>query len=165
MDQSPWYKQPWLWFLLAPLIAVFFAGFSMIYLAIVTNDGVVVDNFYKDGLAIKVRNQQDQMAIDLGLAGNLRINGQQLIFDLQGDLVEPPKQLLLQIIFPTKQAWDIEVTLTRSGNQYVGALSDTIMERRLLQIQPVQGETMWRLHGEAEFPLTTSVSLKPKTPQ
>ena len=61
----PGYKQPWFWFLMVPLIMVFIMGFTMLYLSISTSDGVVVDNFYKDGLAIKTRNEQDAAAADL----------------------------------------------------------------------------------------------------
>ena len=166
-DSAPWYKQIWLWLVLAPLIMVIGASFFMIYLAISSSDGVVVDNFYKDGLAIKVREQQDEYALQRNIKAELKIENQQINLQLSGHLEVLPAQLKLQIIFPTLASKDVNVILTESGGMYTGALPETLEGRRQLQIQPIgesnQEDDYWRLHGETVFPLSGSVLLEPKS--
>ena len=166
-DSAPWYKQVWLWLVLAPLIMVISASFFMIYLAISSDDGVVVDNFYKDGLAIKVRAQQDEYAAQRDIKAELKVENQMINLKLSGHLDTLPSQLKLQIIFPTLASKDVNVTLTESGGIYTGAMPGGIEGRRQLQIQPIgesnQESDYWRLHGETVFPLTQPVMLEPKS--
>ncbi|AJQ94602.1 FixH family protein [Gynuella sunshinyii] len=166
-DSAPWYKQVWLWLVLAPLIVVICASFLMLYLAISSNDGVVVDNFYKDGLAIKVREQQDEYATSRNIQARMSLENQIIRLSLSGNLDTLPAQLSLQIIFPTQASKDVNIVLTNSGGIYTGALSEAVSGRRLLQIQPADENNhlndFWRLHGEAVFPLNEQVFLKPKS--
>ncbi len=161
-EKIPGYKQPWLWFVLTPLIVVFFVGVFMLYVATVSNDGVVVDNYYKDGLGIKVRNQQDERANDLGLNAKLNLFDNKITLVLNGDLENKPQQLSLQIVHPTQDDFDINLTLTRAGYQYHGAVNQEVVGRRIIQLSPVNSDFMWRLHGDFTFPLNEPLSLKPK---
>jgi hypothetical protein len=161
----PGYKQPWFWFLMVPLIMVFIMGFTMLYLSISTSDGVVVDNFYKDGLAIKTRNEQDAAAADLGLAAQVTINGRQIHLELSGVLDVRPARLTLHFIYPTKSSEDLVVVLVAADNGYAGALPEALNGRYQVMLSPqLDGApgAMWRLHGMSHFPLTASLALKPK---
>ncbi len=161
----PGYKQPWFWFLMAPLVMVFIMGFTMLYLAIVSSDGVVADNFYKDGLAIHTRLEQDAVAASLALAGTLSVNGLQVSLSLDGQLPQIPDALTLEFIYPTKSSEDIVVTLIRADNGYVGALGASVSGRYQVMLSPNwndEVQPMWRLHGIAIFPLTTPLALLPK---
>lgn len=65
--EPSWYRQFWPWFLIAlPLTAVV-AGFYTLYLAIISNDGLVADDYYKQGLAINTDLGRYQRARELGL--------------------------------------------------------------------------------------------------
>ena len=64
-DGKPWYKEPWPWFLMAGPAIVIVAGFATAWLAIISNDGLVTDDYYKQGLAINQRLQRDHHASDL----------------------------------------------------------------------------------------------------
>lgn len=160
----PGYKQPWFWFLMVPLIMVFIMGFTMLYLSITTSDGVVVDNFYKDGLAIKTRNQQDATAVDLNLVAALTITGQQIHLILSGELVSKPDHLTLHFIYPTKSSGDHLVTLVASDEGYVGAIAEPLTGRYQVMLSPKSedNQVMWRLHGISIFPLSGSLALNPK---
>lgn len=163
---APWYRQPWLWFILSPLIVVMIAGFSMMYLAISTHDGVVVDNFYKDGLSIHTRSQQDQEAVDRGLAAKVMTDQQRISLKLSGNLETRPAQLTLLVIFPTQDDHDHSVRLIASGDLYTGVLPENLIGRRLLQLQPADVEQVpWRLHGETVFPVSGAIELVPRQPQ
>lgn len=165
-DTTPWYKQFWPWFILSPLLIVICAGFWMLYMAIVTNDGVIVDNFYKDGLGIEVRTEQDALARNLGLNANLDWSSQQLRLQLRGVNTGYPNQLSLLVVFPTKSSRDVEIVLAHQGaGIYTGKIPEPITGKRQLQLQPIvdTDEAQWRLHAQVELPLFSgSVELLPK---
>ncbi|MFQ3230274.1 MAG: hypothetical protein ACI9DO_001646 [Reinekea sp.] len=166
-ENTPWYKQFWPWFILSPLIIVIFAGFWMLYTAIVTNDGVIIDNFYKDGLGIEVRTEQDSVARDLGLKGDLRWAGQDLQLSLSGVMTGYPDQLSFLVVYPTKSSRDIKVILEHQGaGLYSGQMTEKTSGTRQLQLEPVteSGDSMWRLHAKAVVPpLSSQLVLLPKT--
>ena len=46
---TPWYRQFWPWLVFSPMLFVVPAGIWMIYISVVTSDGSVIDEVYKDG--------------------------------------------------------------------------------------------------------------------
>jgi hypothetical protein len=157
---GPWYKQFWLWFIISPLLVVFALGFTMLYMAITTNDGVVVDNFYKDGKGIYVRNDEDALARERGLSAELRWLDDKLLVTLTGSLAPLPEVLNLLFIFPTAQAGDVSVLLQHQGlGQYQGRLPSPVIGNRQLQIQPVGGSINWRLHGAGLLPPSSAAMI------
>lgn len=71
---SPWYKQYYVWLLIAfPTIAVI-GGIITLILALQTDDGLVVDDYYKQGLEINQTFNRDQAATDKNIGGDLFIN-------------------------------------------------------------------------------------------
>ena len=49
---QPWYREPWPWILMAGPAIVVVAGFATLAIAVKTDDGLVADDYYKQGLAI-----------------------------------------------------------------------------------------------------------------
>ena len=48
---KPWYKEPWPWFFIAPIATSVCVGMFMLRMSIVTSDGLVSDDYYKEGRA------------------------------------------------------------------------------------------------------------------
>jgi len=69
----PWYREPWPWLLMAGPVAVIFAGIATVWLAVVSSDGLVVDDYYKQGLAINQTLERGALAARLGYRGELRL--------------------------------------------------------------------------------------------
>jgi hypothetical protein len=63
---QPWYREPWPWILMTGPAAVVVAGFVTAYLAVTHNDALVVDNYYKEGLAINRVLERDEAAQKAG---------------------------------------------------------------------------------------------------
>ncbi|MBV5267272.1 MAG: FixH family protein, partial [Burkholderiaceae bacterium] len=61
----PWYREPWPWILMSGPFIVVVAGFITAYLAVISNDGLVSDDYYKQGLTVNQRTERDQRAITL----------------------------------------------------------------------------------------------------
>lgn len=76
------------------------ASFITLFLAIKTNDGVVTDDYYKQGLAINQDLARDDKAKAMGLSAQMNITGTAIELKLTGSanaaLVGQPIQLSLQ---------------------------------------------------------------------
>jgi hypothetical protein len=75
---NPWYKEPWPWFFLAPITASMIVGFSMLGVAIDTNDGLVTDDYYRQGVLYNENLERDVKAKELGITGPLILGKQNL---------------------------------------------------------------------------------------
>lgn len=149
----PWYREPWPWLLMAGPFAVLVAGALTGYLAFTSNDGLVADDYYKEGLTINRTIKRRDAALVAGLTGKLNHSGGKLELRLASNsaLVMPPA-IQLHITHPTRAAEDLLVNLSRlpaaekSDNRYVG----TIDESRLTHTPnwKLSLETPdWRLQG------------------
>lgn len=163
-DEGPWYKQFWLWFMLVPLGVLMTGSFYLLYVSIVTNDGVVVDNYYRDGKGYVVRKEEDAFARAMDLNAKVFWSDDTIKIKLNGDLTPPPETLELLIIFPTAQQYDVYVELKHRGlGEYIGTLPEQVSGRRMLQLHPIDADTDWRLHADTTLPpQSAEIELNPK---
>ena len=68
---DPWYRHRWPWLLMAGPFIVVIAGLFTAYLAATSNDGLVDDDYYKQGLSVNKLTARDQEASRLGLQAEL----------------------------------------------------------------------------------------------
>lgn len=160
------YQEPIVWVMIAILSASFTMGGVILTQAIRSADGVVVDNFYKDGRSHYMRIEEDVRAKELGLNAFARSEGDQLLLQLAGDLDVYPQQLLLKFISRTNQRFDYFVVLEhQQDNLYQGQMQTELTHPQwLVQLQPkVEDEQgfLWRLHAEVFWPLTAPMQLRP----
>ena len=131
-DSLPWYKYKLVWFLIAIPLASVLAGINMLYLAVNTDDGLVVDDYYKEGIAINQRLERDKRAVDLGLSANLAIEETGDLIRLQfdkGQLAAYPEQLTLHLQHATQADRDQFLPLVPAPDgQYLGYLKEPIKE-------------------------------------
>jgi hypothetical protein len=147
-DSTPWYKEPWPWILMAGPAIVIVAGFVTAWLAIDSNDGLVADDYYKQGLALNQRLQRDHYASDLGLRADVMRAGQQVRLLVAADRdAALPGALTLKLSHPTRAGQDQMVTMVSEGQGfYGGKLSSDISGRWYVSIEDPAGR--WRLQGE-----------------
>lgn len=147
-DSNPWYREPWPWILMAGPAIVIVAGFVTAWLAIVSDDGLVVDDYYKQGLTMNQRLQRDHFARELGLRADLMRSGQQLRLLVAAER-DPglPEVLTLKLSHPTRAGQDQLVRMVSEGQGfYGGELSADIFGRWYVSIEDQDGK--WRLQGE-----------------
>ena len=115
-DSNPWYKERWPWLLMAGPAIVIVAGFITAWLAIVSNDGLVADDYYKQGLAVNQRLQRDHYASELGLRADLMRSGEQvrLLMTAESD-AGLPEVLTLKLAHPTRAGHDQLVKMVSEG--------------------------------------------------
>jgi len=61
-NTKPWYREPWPWLLMLGPVASVVAGIAMLALALNSEDGLVSDDYYKQGLAINRTLERDALA-------------------------------------------------------------------------------------------------------
>lgn len=106
-DTGPWYREPWPWLLMAGPAVVIVAGFVTLYLAVKTEDGLVVDDYYRQGLAINATLDREERARALGLSATLAFSPQRdgVQVRLAGSAVRPAR-LRLRLVHPTRAGRD-----------------------------------------------------------
>lgn len=67
-DNRPWYQEPYVWMVISFPLAAVLAGIVTTYLAVISYDGLVVDDYYKRGLEINKRLEREKLAAEYGLA-------------------------------------------------------------------------------------------------
>ncbi len=147
-ENQPWYKERWPWFLMAGPAIVIVAGFITLWLAVESNDGLVTDDYYKQGLAVNQRMHRDQQAASLGLHGDLMRADLNVRLMLSADSASKvPEAIVLKLAHPTRSGQDQAVQMHAEGpGFYSGKLSADISGRWLVSIEDPEGQ--WRLQGE-----------------
>jgi hypothetical protein len=160
---QPWYREFWAWFILAPLILVVAVSSVTVSIAVLNQDDIVVDNYYKEGRMINNRFEQEDHARAMGLAGELRFDRVVGEIYLTLSAHEPlPPQLLLALDHPAQAEQDTEVQLTQiAPGHYRASLDRGIAGHWYIRVQPhVEAqiaEGPWRLKAEIDFAQTESV--------
>jgi hypothetical protein len=128
-----------------PVTAVIAGGFT-VWFAVTSSDGLVVDDYYKQGKAINQTKERDRIAQSLGIRAELLPAGQSLTMKLDGRLPTPPGQLSLKIMHPTRSGDDHDITLNWDGSAYSGKLPALAGAHYKIQLTPEFGK--WRLTGD-----------------
>lgn len=147
-DNRPWYKQRWPWFLIAGPGIVVIAGFITLWMAIDSDDGLVTDDYYKQGLTVNQRMQRDHQASSMGLHADVMRSGLGIRLLLSADAsVNLPEEIVLRLAHPTRAGMDQAVAMKVEGQGfYSGKLSSEIAGRWLVSIEDPAKQ--WRLQGE-----------------
>lgn len=147
---KPWYREPWPWILMSGPAIVVVAGIYTAYLAIVSNDGLVDDDYYKQGLAVSQRMARDHEANGLGLGAEMIVggNGEELrLFLTARETAVLPETLVLRLVHPTKAGTDQTAKLKRdSAGFYVGKLASPVRGRWHVSLED-EGRK-WRITGD-----------------
>jgi hypothetical protein len=109
---KPWYREPWPWILMAAPAAAIVGGAITIYLAMASADGLVADDYYRQGLAINREIRRDQAARDLGIAASVEAFNGVLRVRLEGRAA-PPEALFAKLVHATRSGHDLRLRLAR----------------------------------------------------
>lgn len=158
-DVEPWYRQRWPWLLMLGPFIVIVASAVTAYMAVKSSDGLVEDDYYKQGLEINQIAARDQKADELGLQAEIMrgesMGGQQsgVIWRviLSGrDGVALPERMRLRLVHPTRPGVDQEVALLAEGQGVYSGKSAALTNGRWQIILEDEGKT-WRLAGERKI--------------
>jgi len=148
-DTRPWYRYRSPWLLMLGPAAVVVAGVATAWLAISTEDGLVVEDYYKEGKAINRVLKREETAGTMGLTGNVRFEaaGHLLRVGLRASPgVELPQAVEVLFSHPTRAGLDQTVRLQRAPDgDYVGAARPPGEGSWHVLVQDTAGA--WRMGG------------------
>lgn len=109
----PWYRQGWPWFLIALPASAVIGGIVTLMLALGSPNALVVDDYYKEGLAINQEKDRLASAAKMGMTALLRSNGERLTLTLTSQPAVIDAALVLSISHSTRADLDRELNLQR----------------------------------------------------
>lgn len=109
---TPWYREPWPWLLMAGPAAVLVAGAATIWIAVASADGLVAEDYYRQGLTINKVLAREEAARTLGLSARVDLRDGQLVVILHG---QGPEALFAHLAHATRAGHDLRVRLAPAG--------------------------------------------------
>jgi len=148
LDTIPWHRQFWPWFLILLPASVVVAAIATAWIANRGADDLVVDDYYKTGLAINRRLERSGRAQALGLGARLQFSVDTVHVAITGTVDD--RELRLALAHPMEADRDFSVMLARVGPaRYAGRLPHTVAPHwHWVLEQP--GDTGWRLDGTVQ---------------
>lgn len=145
-----WYRDPYIWLVIIfPLMAVI-GGIFTAWLAVRTDDGLVVDDYYKKGLEINKTLDREQAARNYGLAAVVTLVKDRKILqvNLRGNHhFRFPESIAVTFLHPTRGGLDRYVILRRvSGMLYEAELPELPADHWYLQIEADDWRIMQTLY-------------------
>lgn len=144
----PWYREPWPWLLMAAPGAAVVMGVIMLVLGLRSDDGLVVDDYYKRGLAINQVLDREARAAALGLEASLAFTParDRVRLALTGR-TPTGERATLRLVHPTRVGQDQVVSLAAgAGGVLEGAVRPPLPGTWRLVLESPDGA--WRLAGE-----------------
>lgn len=153
-----WYRHPWPWIFISMLTATVIAGGVTLWLAVSTSDGLVADDYYKQGLGINRQLARSERATALDLNGRMRFSASELMVSLTGrDGAQLPRRLRVVFSHPTRAGLDRALLLDRDGPDWRGRFEPLPPGRWTVSIEDEQAT--WRLDAAAHFPEDREITL------
>ena len=158
-----WYREPWPWLLMSGPAAVIVAGVYTTVLAFSSTDGLVADDYYKQGLAINKTLKREERARVLELKATAVFDAAsgRLRLDLAG--TQRPPVMFLRLTHPTRAGMDQRIELRHAGEgRYEGPIEAVQIAGRW---NTVLETAEWRMAGAWIDPLHARLELAAQTPQ
>jgi uncharacterized protein len=144
MNPKRWYREPWPWLLMSGPATVLVAGAVTMWIAFASADGLVAEDYYKQGLAINRVLAREEAARAHGIAASLSIEANLLRVKLSG---AAPEAIFVHLAHATRAGYDQRLRLTRgAGGLYETELPPLAAGRWRAVIEDFRGS--WRISKE-----------------
>lgn len=164
-QSKPWHKYPLVWMMIFIPFSAVIMGVIMIWLAVDTDDGLVADDYYKQGMEINRVIERDKKADELGLSAIIEFDNDigliKVKFD-KGLLAAYPDSMPLQLQHATREDGDITVLLNHGmDDQYIGHLNQSISEGIwYFKITGKVGDAGWKLNTRSRVHSQNTIQLQ-----
>jgi hypothetical protein len=144
-DDKPWYKYGFVWLMIGLPASAVIAGITTVFIATHEPDSMVVDDYYKDGLAINTVIEKDRRAIEMELGARLEFgnSGVRLYMQSPEPIAEGP--LTLKLIHPTRAEQDQQLVLVPFGDNYYEASGLESLAAVTWEVQIADNQGQWRM--------------------
>lgn len=160
-DNTPWWRIPMVWFIIVLPLSAVVGSFVTWWIASQRFDGLVSEDYYKEGMAIHQVFERNAQARAMGLSARLRVEGETLeLYLTSNNRPAFAQDLKLTIVHPTQSGEDLELDLWPvAEGVYRAVLPPMHAARRQLVLEP--GDRSWRLTGQWQAPFSGERMLRP----
>ena len=145
MSSRPWYRELWPWLLMLGPGVVLVAGAITTWIAFASADGLVAEDYYKQGLAINKRIAREEQARREGIAAEIVFDKDALRVRLKG---AAPEVLFVHLAHATRAGFDQRLRLAPvAPGVYEAALPPLAAGRWHIVIEDPRGT--WRITKES----------------
>jgi uncharacterized protein len=141
---KPWYKEPWPWILMAPPATAVVAGIATVWIAAAGADGLVAEDYYRQGLGINKVIAREERALALGLTAALEVRDGRIRVRLEG---AAPPALFVHLAHRTRAGFDQRLRLAPAAGAYEAELAPLAPGGWRVVIEDPQGD--WRITRES----------------
>jgi hypothetical protein len=117
---TPWFKQPWPWIVMTPPAVAVVAGVATWWIAASGADGLVAEDYYRQGLAVNRDLAREAHARALGIRAEVELGDARLRVRLEG---AAPEALFVHLAHRTRAGFDQRLRLAHVGGAYEAAMS------------------------------------------
>lgn len=161
-EKKPWYRYPFVWMIIAIPSSAVIMGFHFLWLAVTTDDGLVADDYYKQGMAINRDLHRDSFAKENGISAHLEMDNAETWIKLilnKGVLEVYPESLQLKLQYAMHDHNDVNLVLNHGqGDQYIGMIRQPLIQGKWY-LELSHGE--WRLNGHFNARQPVNLLLEP----
>ena len=140
---NPWYREPWPWLVMAPPAAAVLAGIATIWIALASADGLVAEDYYRQGLGINNVIAREERARKLGITASLQVAEGRIRVRLEG---ASPEALFVHLAHRTRAGYDQRLRLARVDDAYEAELASLPAGGWRASIEDPKGD--WRIARE-----------------
>lgn len=157
---NEWYRYPMVWLVIAIPLSAVIVGSIMITLSFTTFDGLVEDDYYKQGKEINQLLARDDFAVDKGISAQITIDDSTgiIVVDLNSTAAYAfPEQMGMSFLHPTQSHQDVKLVLSKGPDgRYFSELTKPLNKSRwYLRIS----EPNWRLQKLISWPVPGEFTL------
>lgn len=154
----PWYRHRWPWILIAGPAVVVVASMFTIWFAMSSNDGLVADDYYKQGVSINRTLARTDKAGALGMVAQVSISAERVSVALKSNM-DLPGKVRFTIAHPTRAGQDQTVLIQGVGGVFQGALRPLLPGR--WQVILTDEANTWRMASEIQLPEQKQIIIHP----
>jgi hypothetical protein len=144
MNAQRWYREPWPWLLMSGPAAVLVAGSVTMWIAFASADGLVAEDYYKQGLAINRVLAREEAARARGISASITLEKNLLTVKLSG---AAPEAIFVHLAHATRAGHDQRLRLTpNAAGAYEAAMPPLAAGRWRAVIEDPRGS--WRISKE-----------------
>lgn len=150
MQSESWYRNPWVWLIIALPMSAVIGGIATIIITNKHQPDMVVDDYYKKGKAINQELTLYDNALKLGITLEVKVNEHRIE-------VKSPTEftaLKVKMIHSTLADQDFDLVLTPNAVSTLSSSIETIMPGKW-QIIVMPMDNSWKVRKTVALPNTT----------
>lgn len=155
-----WYRVPLVWLLIALPLAAVIGGFTTLWLALRSDDGLVVDDYYRRGLEINRTLDRDRAAAKRGVSAEIRLDDarREALISLTLPKLQLPARIRVRLLHATRKGHDRQVTTAPDADgRFRVSLRGLVPGHYYIEVAAED----WRLLGSLRFPGEAQLLLVP----